>query len=231
MQLIPVIDLKNGLVVHAQKGQRENYQPIDSKLAINAELNNIIQGFLSLYPFKIFYIADLNAITQTGDHLTMFSQLLTQYPNIEFWIDSGYQARPNILNHYPNYRPVLGSESYSQLQLSAVSHFNRKFILSLDFSAQEQPLGAIELFNSSKWWPDKVIIMTLSRVGSKLGIDIDKLKQYQSLNPSTTLIASGGIRHLDDMKLLQQIKINYALCATALHYQMISAIDLKSIHD
>jgi phosphoribosylformimino-5-aminoimidazole carboxamide ribotide isomerase len=101
-------------------------------------------------------------------------------------------------------------------QMQRLAHFEKQFILSLDFSKQ-QALGATRLFTETDLWPDKVIIMTLARVGSALGIDSEKLKHYQLLAPHKTFIASGGIRDKEDVLALKHSGISYALCASALH--------------
>jgi phosphoribosylformimino-5-aminoimidazole carboxamide ribotide isomerase len=121
---------------------------------------------------------------------------------------------------------VLGSECYDDDKLRALDLFEKNFVLSLDFSAQQQPLGSARLFNDSSLWPEKVIIMTLARVGSALGVDVEKLLSYQASSQNHTLIASGGIRDKADLLTLKNIGIDYALCASALHAGTLSATDL-----
>ena len=45
LKLIPVIDLKNGAVVHAKQGIRENYQPIKSVLTTKSDIYSVLNGF------------------------------------------------------------------------------------------------------------------------------------------------------------------------------------------
>ena len=52
MQIIPVIDLLNGVVVHAQRGDRKNYQPIQSALTTSHQPLDIVAALLEIYPFK-----------------------------------------------------------------------------------------------------------------------------------------------------------------------------------
>jgi phosphoribosylformimino-5-aminoimidazole carboxamide ribotide isomerase len=229
MQLIPVIDIKNGCAVHAKLGLREFYQPLNTPLCQSADVNTVIQAFLQLYPFSIMYLADLNAISGQGENLRLIKQLLKSYPQIKFWIDSGYQAQPGELIQYPNYQAVLGSESYSEDKLSSLSRFEGNFVLSLDFSA-EQPLGAARLFSDVGLWSEKIIIMTLARVGSYSGVDVEKLEYFKKLAPQKTLIASGGISGIADLKHLQHLGIHYALCASALHSGAIGKQELAAIN-
>jgi phosphoribosylformimino-5-aminoimidazole carboxamide ribotide isomerase len=224
MQLIPVLDLKNGVVVHAKLGCRDQYLPMQSPLCASCVLEDVIGAFLNLHPFKIFYLADLNAITGNGNHERLIGQLLKKHPQIMFWVDSGYQAQPSIFFAQPNYQAVLGSESYADDNLAALLRFEKNFILSLDFSTQ-QPLGSARLFSDERLWPEKIIVMTLARVGSNAGVDIEKIHYYQQLAHEKTVIAAGGIRDKYDVFALKKIGISAALCASALHSGAITSVD------
>jgi phosphoribosylformimino-5-aminoimidazole carboxamide ribotide isomerase len=224
MLLIPVLDVKDGVVVHAKLGLRNQYLPMQSPLCASCALKDVIGAFLNLHPFKIFYLADLNAITGNGNHERLVGQLLEKYPQIMFWVDSGYQAQPGVFFAQPNYQAVLGSESYGDDNLAALLRFEKNFILSLDFSTQ-QSLGSAQLFSDKRLWPEKIIVMTLARVGSYLGVDFEKLLYYQQLAQDKTWVAAGGIRDKHDVFALQKIGISAALCASALHSGAITAAD------
>ena len=68
MQIIPVLDLKNGVVVHARMGQRDRYQPIETPLSPTSNPIDVAGGLLSIYPFATVYVADLDAIARSGDN-------------------------------------------------------------------------------------------------------------------------------------------------------------------
>lgn len=228
MHLIPVIDLKNGIAVHAKLGLRNQYLPLHTPLCPNADVEKVMTAFLTLYPFKIIYLADLNAITHSGNHDVLINRLLRLYPDVTFWVDSGYQAKPAKFVGLSNYQAVLGSECYNDNELVALSLFENNFILSLDFSTQ-QALGSPRLFYEIDLWPEKIIIMTLARVGSCAGVDLEKLQFFQDLVPHKTLVAAGGIRHQADLLTLKKCSINYALCASALHAGTLSTSELLEL--
>ncbi|MGZ8136538.1 MAG: HisA/HisF-related TIM barrel protein [Methylococcaceae bacterium] len=225
MKIIPVIDLKDGAVVHAKHGNREHYQPIHTPLCQSSDIYQVIEAFLTLYDFDTFYIADLNAITRQGNHDALISDVLARFPNILFWVDRGYQ----IYQKQPdNFIPVLGSECYTNETIAEFGSFDKHFILSLDYSFN-QKLGADRLFSDSDSWPETVIIMTLARVGSNQGVDLDKLAGFCRQYPQNNFVAAGGIRHCDDLKALQQIGIQQALVASALHSGVISGQDIGNL--
>ena len=225
MKIIPVIDLKDGVVVHAQQGVRERYQPINTNLCQSSDVYQVIEAFLGVYDFDTIYIADLNAITHQGDHDGLITDVLTSFPHVLFWIDRGYQR----YKKYPgNYLPVLGSECYSDETVIELKAFNNHFILSLDYSISEA-LGAKSLFSDLDLWPETIIIMTLSRVGSNQGPDLDKLNRFCRQYPHKHFIAAGGIRNTADLQALKQVGVQQALIASALHSGAISHTDINNL--
>ena len=228
MKIIPVIDLKDGVVVHARYGNREHYQPINSDLCGSSDIFQVIDAFLGIYKFDIFYIADLNAITGQGDHRPLIADVLALFPKITFWIDRGYQQYQYI-QYSANYLPVLGSESYRDETISELKAYKNNFILSLDYSNSDA-LGAGCLFSDPDFWPKNIIIMTLERVGSSHGPDLNKLTEFCRKYPDKNFIAAGGIRDKQDLMALTEVGIQQALIASALHSGTIKAEDFTEFH-
>lgn len=226
MKIIPVIDLKNGVVVHARQGNRDHYQPINSVLCESANIFLVIAAFLKIYAFDTMYIADLNAITQQGDNNHLIIEVLSRFPLITFWIDQG--ERKYDTNNPDNYLPVLGSESYRNDSIPDLKAYNNNFILSLDY-ANSTALGATSLFSDDSLWPNNLIIMTLERVGSNNGPDFDKLTDFCRQYPDKNFIAAGGIRNKLDLIALSRVGIHQALIASALHSGAIKAKDIAEI--
>ena len=56
--MLNATDLKNGVVVHAKQGQREQYQPIKSILTKNTDIYSVLHGFLQIYVFDTFLLID-----------------------------------------------------------------------------------------------------------------------------------------------------------------------------
>lgn len=223
MQIIPVIDLKNGVVVHAKHGQRENYQPIQSVLTTNSDIYSVLNSFLQLHNFNTFYIADLDAITGQGSQRDLIEQVAKDFPKMTFWVDAGYQkARDFLLN----YLPVLGSECFTDDNFCEILEFEKRFILSLDFGKQGEKLGSQKFFTQTNFWSKNVIVMTLNRVGSSQGVAIDLLEKFKRNFPHTNFIAAGGVRNVQDVEQLKMIEIEYVLVASALHSGVITKSDL-----
>jgi len=228
MKIIPVIDLKDGMVVLAQRGNRDKYQPISSPLCQSADIYQVIKAFLKIYSFNTLYIADLNAITGQGDNDELLKRVLTDFTEVTFWIDRGYQPFPQSSKLPSNYLPILGSESYQDDNILEIQEYKKKFILSLDF-ANSCALGAKTLFSNPCYWPDNIIVMTLERVGSHDGPDFQKLYDFSRHYPDKRFIAAGGIRNAEDLVALQKIGVHQALVASALHFGHFNASDISNL--
>ena len=134
MKVIPVIDLKGGLVVHARMGRRELYRPIRTPLARTSLPVDVVGGIISIYPFETLYIADLDAIEGSGNNRASIVDLKEAFPQVRFWVDSGIADPETAARWLPlGMDLVLGSET--QTDISTVSHFSgdQRFVLSLDF--------------------------------------------------------------------------------------------------
>ncbi|MGJ0485524.1 MAG: HisA/HisF-related TIM barrel protein [Methylomicrobium sp.] len=228
MQVIPVIDLKDGAVVHAQQGKRETYQPIHTDLCPSADIFDVLDAYLNLYEFRIFYIADLNALEKKGNHASLIYTVAERFPERSFWLDSGLPPSPSVHQQPANIKTVLGSESFQDETLNLIETYGKEIILSLDYVNMEC-LGAESLFTKPNYWANDIIVMTLERVGSGSGPDMEKLSTFCNNFPGTNFIAAGGIRNKEDLLALEKIGIRQALIASALHSGAIGHAELATL--
>ncbi|MEC4748978.1 HisA/HisF-related TIM barrel protein [Methylomicrobium sp. Wu6] len=228
MQVIPVIDLKDGLVVHARQGRRDSYLPIHTALCLSADIFDVIDAYLNLYDFQTFYIADLNSLEQKGEHQNLINAAAERFPERTFWLDSGFPPPPSHNNTLKNIKTVLGSESFRDDTVNLLESCAKDFILSLD-SVGTKRLGADSLFTTPGYWPNDIIIMTLERVGSDSGPDLERLAAFYGNYPDKNFIAAGGIRNLEDLLALKKVGIAQALIASALHSGAIGRAELAAL--
>lgn len=225
MKLIPVIDLKDGLVVAARLGDRRRYAPIDTPLCPSAAPLAVAAALLKLHPFTTLYIADLDAIGGATGHLEVIDRLHRQYPRLGLWVDHGL-TELDRLAHLA--RPVVGSESMVDLDQWADLHARlRDPILSLDYRA-DTLLGPAGLDQRPDRWPTDVILMTLARVGSDRGPDLARLGALRRLAPDHRVYAAGGVRDGADLRQLRDLGVAGALVSTALHQGRITAAELAA---
>lgn len=235
MQVIPVIDVRGGVAVAASRGDRANYRTLETPLAASADPGAVAQGLRSLFPFQKLYVADLEGIEGRGADVAMQERLCEGWLGSEVWVDDGSngsrtpptgnrQLDPMIKSH------VLGSESLKSLtdyeqarQLAGAAA-----PLSLDFRGDEF-IGPPELLTDAALWPRRVIVMTLARVGSGEGPDLERLESIVARAGAREVYAAGGVRNGADLKALAGIGVAGALVATALHAGKITRADLEAI--
>ena len=231
MDVIPVIDLKGGQAVRAQRGERHLYAPIKTPLSPTSRPADVVAGFLALHEFRTIYIADLDAIEGTGSHSGCIAELEAAFPDLCFWVDAGIgtdaEATAWLAAH--NGDLVLGSETLRDIHLIARLSTWPRSLLSLDFRG-EQFQGPAHLADDEALWPGRLIVMTLARIGSQAGPDFDRLRKIGTKAAGRhALYAAGGVRGLEDLRSLQQAGIAGVLVASALHDRRIGAKHLETL--
>ncbi len=222
MEIIPVIDICQSQAVHAVKGQRQNYRPLQTSLCNGRSPKDIVQAFINLYPFKTIYIADLDAIQGNSNNDQLIEQILNEFQSVSFWIDRGISSATE-LKIQSRGQHVIGSETnISPEILNELIALSPKIILSLDFQT-ETFLGCPSLLQKTELWPERIIIMSLSHVGSNDGPDCKLISNLKKTAGDKKIYVAGGVRHEDDLQTLNDIGIDGVLIATALHTQQITS--------
>lgn len=224
MQIIPVIDILKGTVVHAYRGRRDKYRPIQSRLCSSSGPEAIIAAFLELYPFPEIYIADLDAIEKKDSNDDIIGMLSERFPDVTFWIDRGGDAASC---NRPQNVPVIATETgLSGQSLTALIRQQSQAVLSLDFNAGGL-IGDKNILEQKEDWPQRCIVMALHRVGSGEGPDMELLRSIRKRAANKSLYAAGGIRNEKDLAGLAEAGASGALLASALHNGSITAETLK----
>jgi len=232
MKIIPVIDLLNGIVVHARKGDRKNYQAIQSSISASSKPLDIVAALYEYYPFQELYIADLNAIQQTGNNnYEAIISISQHYPDLKLWIDAGVNDTVNLaIWAQRNFNVILGTENFSDLDnfLQSKNALGSGFVLSLDFMPDGYK-GPPELISDTQHWPKDVILMSLAHVGAGNGPNTDLIAKFRQHSEGFNIYAAGGVRNIDELKMLRASGIHGALIASALHDKRISKHDIDSL--
>lgn len=230
MEIIPVIDLMGGTVVRARMGRREEYRPIETPLSPTSDPVDVARGLLSVHPFGSLYIADLDAIAGTGDNGAVLARLRADFPQLTLWIDNGMfdldgaqawlDAGWGLL--------VLGSETQRDTALVRRLAADTRVALSLDFRGPAFQ-GPPVLLEEVACWPRKVIAMTLARVGSGAGPDLERLCSLRETAPGREIYAAGGVRDAADLLNLKRVGMAGALVASCLHDGRLSASEIAAL--
>ena len=222
MEIIPVIDIRQGQVVHAVEGQRQDYHPLKTSLSTSISPENIVQAFINSYPFKTIYIADLDAIEGRSNNNLIIEHLYDEFKSLDFWIDQGISSSNN-LNNLPRWKHVIGSETnLLPKTMNEIITLASDVILSLDFQTNAF-MGDQNLLQETKLWPERIIIMSLARVGSNSGPDYELASSLKNITGDRKIYVAGGVRNKADLQALNDIGIEGVLIATALHTQQITS--------
>jgi phosphoribosylformimino-5-aminoimidazole carboxamide ribotide isomerase len=237
VEVIPVIDLQGGIVVHACRGERSRYAPLRSALCAGSAPVDVVHALLGVWPFEKLYIADLDAIAGTGAQAETVTKIAAAFPGLELWVDAGF-ADAEAVRRWSEHRravPVVGTEALrdaGQLRtLAADERQNgarpRGWLLSLDWR-RDDFCGDARVLGATSAWPARVIVMTLARVGAEEGPDLERVSEIRDRAPDVSVYAAGGVRHAADLRALARIGAAGALVATALHAETLTRADIEA---
>lgn len=223
MTVIPVIDLLQGQVVRAVRGDRQHYRPIESALCASSDPRSVARILCGHCAARQLYVADLDALQGGAAQVAVVRQLLEALPGIELWLDAGFadvsqaQALDDALGPLAQRLvPVFGSESLRSRSALEACFAAGRGILSLD-RRDGVRLDAAGCWESPELWPPQVIVMTLERVGAGTGPDLDTLRALAVRSPNTRLVGAGGIAGVADLTRAAEAGASAWLVASALH--------------
>jgi phosphoribosylformimino-5-aminoimidazole carboxamide ribotide isomerase len=234
--VIPVIDLKSGVAVHAVRGERERYRPLRSGLVAGPEPLDVARAYRDQLGCDELYVADLDAIAGGPLHAEALAPLAQE---ARVMVDAGVTdlaaARP--LLELGAARVVIGTETLADI--AALERLaGLPLVLSLDLRdgrllsrdpelAGLAPAEAFERLACSG--VREVIVLDLARVGSGAGPQLELVNELHTRCPELELLAGGGVRHLADLRALAEAGAAGALVATALHNGAIGADELRAL--
>lgn len=232
MDVVPVIDVRHGVAVAAARGDRSQYQPLVTPLADGSDPVAVARGYKSLFTFPTLYIADLDGIEGRGRNAGLPAAIAAALPGAALWIDDGTRASDAArhLVAMPDVVPVIGTESIEGAEeVVALRQLPRdRYVLSLDFRG-DAFVGPITVLEGAQHWPATLIVMTLTRVGSDAGPDLDRISSIVSRAQGRRVYAAGGVRDRSDIEALHAAGAAGVLIATALHRGKVKAGDLLKI--
>lgn len=252
MKLIPVIDLMHGQVVRAVRGDRQAYRPMVSALCAGSDPVTLARILCAHCATDQLYVADLDALLGLPAQAEVLRALLHALPALELWLDAGFtdvDAAEALLAGLgagaARVVPVFGSESLasrSELQRCFASGDGQRGargdhaeagaghrhagVLSLD-RRDGQRLDAAGCWDAPALWPQRVIVMTLERVGSGAGPDLETLRDVCAKSPSSFIVGAGGIRNDADLACAAAAGADAWLVASALHDGRLARADSR----
>ncbi|MCI1192550.1 HisA/HisF-related TIM barrel protein [Calidifontimicrobium sp. SYSU G02091] len=227
LAIVPVIDVMGGRVVHAVRGERRAYRPIESALVAGDDPVAVARALLRAVGTStgggVLYLADLDAIQGAAAQHEVVAALLEALPGVELWVDAGFADADAVrgfagrLRRRPTgWRPVYGSETLSRNPGGAPPwQDDARAILSLDHRGG--PLDPAGCWQRPEQWPATLIVMTLERVGSGGGPDLATFAAQRRRAGGRRCFGAGGIRDARDLDAAAAAGADGWLVASALH--------------
>ena len=243
MRIIGVLDLRNGLAVHARAGDRERYAPIHSVAGEAIEPGDA-QALARIYRDRFglaeLYAADLDAIEGRAPQDRLVTSLAAIGP---LWLDAGVSSADRARHALTlgAAHVIVGLEtlqSWGALDEICASAGGGRIAFSLDLR-DGKPLGNDALSRgesahevaarAADAGAASIVVIDLARVGTGQGIDIGLVARVREAAPRVTLLAGGGVRGADDLARLSDAGCDGALVATALHDGRIDATQIAAV--
>ncbi len=236
MRLIPVLDVRGGVAVHAVGGRRKEYRPVRSVLSPDPSPLSLARAYLGL-GLREIYFADLDAIEGTGNNLPSLRKVVEE--GAEVMVDAGFrraeEARPYVeagvrklvmatetlespeeVERARAYGlPVVGSLDLRRGRVVARSRLLRGTVAGLASTMERK--GASEL-----------LLLNLDRVGTSMGPNVALCQRMLRL-VHLPLLVGGGVRGIGDLRLLKRMGMAGVLLATSLHLGRVGREELEEI--
>jgi phosphoribosylformimino-5-aminoimidazole carboxamide ribotide isomerase len=241
MRVVPVIDLKDGTAVHAVRGERERYRPVRSVIGgDDGDPVSLARAFRSELGLDELYVADLDAIGGDGGHSACIGALARE---ARVMVDAGANEpeRARALLDLGAHRVVVGTETLpgdDALDRLLVELPAGSVVLSVDLrdgralSPDPQLAGLPALDAVARLHRAglrEAIVLDLARVGTGAGPDAGLIAGIHAAFPDLRLLAGGGVRDVEDLRLLGDAGAAGALVATALHRGVIGPYELAGL--
>jgi phosphoribosylformimino-5-aminoimidazole carboxamide ribotide isomerase len=240
LRVIPVLDLRGGVAVHAVGGDRDKYRPVKSVLCSSPDPLDVASS-LKREGFDELYVADLDSIEGTGSNLHVVSKMKAGL-GLKLMVDAGVSSASKAvaLLEAGVDEVVVGTETLSELReleevVDAVG--GARVAASIDLKggrlmARSSKLRGMDALEAAKALEargvSELILLELSRVGRRGGPDVELASRILE-EVEVPLLVGGGVRHLADLLELRRVGVAGALVATALHEGSLKPEDLAAL--
>lgn len=238
MELIPVLDLLGGQAVHARRGAREKYKPVQSALLPGTAGDAVALGraYRSMLGASRCYVADLDAIQGWAPQLTLLQSITD--PSHGFgpglMVDGGISTprAAAALVQAGATTVVVGLETlrgFEDLKAIVDAVGGERVVFSLDLlegkpirrrtgRIASQEAVSLELgARAVEAGVSAVLVLDLAAVGTEAGPrNLDLIGGLKRLL-WVPIYAGGGVRTAGDLDLLAEAGCDAALVGSAVH--------------
>jgi phosphoribosylformimino-5-aminoimidazole carboxamide ribotide isomerase len=89
MRILPVLDIRGGMVVRAVAGRRSEYRPLVSRLTDSTDPLAVAEAIRRKFGWSDFYVADLDSIAACGLAIDPGLYYRFRVAGFDIWLDAG----------------------------------------------------------------------------------------------------------------------------------------------
>jgi len=236
MLIVPVLDLKDGIVVRAVAGQRDAYRPLEVQ---GKSPRETAAEMIAKTGADAIYIADLDAILGSGGNRKLWIEM-AETLGVDCFVDAGLRTPDDVRNFPDHLRllPVLGTETMigPETALAAKESDSGSCAVSIDLRAGTlmgpwqawhkfgvtHDRAIAEMTHAATTLSDAGIVILLDLAGVGMGqgplaeMHLPAVRQAMRWRQGELWIG-GGIRHRVDVERLEAAGANGVLVSSAVH--------------
>jgi len=227
LNIIPVLDLMNGIAVSGKSGSRNTYLPLKTVFSSSPDPYSIAKS-LKMNGANELYIADLDLIEKKDHNLDSVKMMNSVIPLIldvgvrnfdsfKFFLDFAFKVvvATETIESMEEFHKIFDKFPKERIVVSVDVKNNELYNISDDFNLSLDEFKE-ELIAIS---PNEIILLDISRVGTGNGVNIDLFNKFRDFKSS--LILGGGLRK-NDLNSVENLGVRSVLVGTDLHNGEIS---------
>ncbi|HET6327423.1 MAG TPA: HisA/HisF-related TIM barrel protein [Planctomycetaceae bacterium] len=242
MRIIPVLDLLGSEVVRGVAGRRDEYRPVQSRLAEGSDALLVARAIRTRFGLSQLYVADLDAILHQRPNRSILHALCAD--TFSLLVDAGLrrceEAGPIFDTGVDQVVAGLETlESPKELAGLISRYGTSRIVFSLDL-CDGQPLSkgsawpGSDPFEIARSGVDagctQLIVLDIGCVGTGGGVSTLRLcDQIRHAFPAVKITTGGGVRGVEDLRQLAQAEIDGVLIASALHDGSLTPAAIQSL--
>lgn len=228
MQIIPVVDLRHGVVVQAIAGRRAEYRPVSSCLTESACPLDVVNAIKAATGCRALYVADLDGILEQRPNLGVLRDIAGL--GIELILDAGVKDLAGLAalrGTVGACRIVVATETWTDFSALFAHGIPQDVLVSLDLRS-----GLLQVVDHHYVGlsPQKlvaalvdaglqeIIVLDVAMVGTGAGVRTLTLCQaLKQCHSGLSVITGGGVHSAQCVQAARSAGVDGLLIASALH--------------